>query len=367
MKKGGSGERVLLDTPINTTKNLKGQATGATMLILIILILFLAFAAITNPEEFKSTLSGSTALGTTTTFAVGTLQEGLSDNTTKTIPDITLETLASTNTLARLPDITASNGWFSREVNTQTFKLSNPETTDDAYIGFTIKEFKGTLIIKVNGNAIATGTYPPTNPSPIHIPSTYLKKENTLEFSTESGFFSGASYQLTDVVIIGTLYDTAPLKKTNTFALTPTEYDSTITGTLTYMTGCNQTTMKELTVTLNGNVLSNQTPLCEQESKINIPKKTIKQGTNTITYTSKERTIIKQPTITLTNTKGKHFATTYTLNNAPKKLELQFTLPETGTKEFTVTHNEKEYFITTTETFATLDVTNATRTGLNTL
>ena len=212
----------------------RGQAaTGATMLILIIVVIFIVLSAVSNPEQFKSVLSGNASKsGVFKEYTIGTLTEGIDDSSAKSIEGFVLDTISNTKVLARFPDVSPSNGFFKRSTQTKTFIISTPELTENVYLSFTASERKGTLVIVLNDNILLNEELVRANNDPLKIPSHYLKEFNSIVFSTESGFLSSGSYMLKDVSVIGTVKDVSPLTKKVSFSFTPEEFSQISMATL---------------------------------------------------------------------------------------------------------------------------------------
>ncbi|MBI4139589.1 hypothetical protein HY483_01360 [Candidatus Woesearchaeota archaeon] len=347
-------------------KRKNSQATGATMLILVLIGIFLLFAMVTNPEKFQNTMRGSAqTAGVMKEYTIGVLQGGTNDDNTKTIQGFTLQSLQNTKVLARFPDVSASNGIFRRSDNTKTFMLEDPKNTDNIFLSFTATEKKGTLAIILNDNALFNGILEETNPAPIKIPAQYIKKDNSLKFSTESGFLQSAAYTLKDVSLIGTVTDITPLTKKSTFTITQEEYEITTGATLKYFARCDEETIME--IILNKNTVKNGTITCEEETTNNIPKSSLKQGANTITFTAQNKNTTKMNNIKieLSSTNTNKFVTSFNIQTRPRSLKLELELPEQGEKIFNGVFNAKPFHIRTSEFIGIIDLTNSTTTGTN--
>lgn len=345
----------------------RGQsATGATMLILIVLIIFIVLSAVSNPEQLRGVLSGNVSkVGVFKEYVIGVLVED-ADDATKNIPGFGLDSLSNTNVLARFPDVSPSNGFFKRNAQTKNFNIASPEMTDSVYLSFTATERKGTLVIVFNDNVLFTGELSKANNDPLRIPSQYLKKYNTLVFSTESGFLSSGEYVLKDVAIIGTVKDVSPLTKKVSFSLEFEEHSTLLSANLKYTPTCDEESAPAIVVVkVNNHVAQNGTIVCGEEYTSLIPKTGLKNGVNSLTFSSSSKVRIDDISIVPVMSISKKFATTFQAAAIPKRLLLELDLPDSGEKSFIVTVNDKDFSMMTDRRFEIIDITNSTIVGTN--
>ncbi|HLC55059.1 MAG TPA: hypothetical protein VJJ75_00840 [Candidatus Nanoarchaeia archaeon] len=190
------------------------------------------------------------------------------------------------NTVYLAQDIEASKSFWSDDSKTLTFALENTNV-QQADLYFFVVDGEGKLAIEVNGalvyeGEIAAGTVP------IHIPATYLRKNNRITFSAEGvgiNFFGSNTYRLKEVAL-QLQQSLEHTREQRSFTLTSTEFPNLARLSLVYFTNCRRIQDRGvISIYLNGQLVDRHTVVCEVGPLgQDLPLSATKAGTNALEF-----------------------------------------------------------------------------------
>jgi hypothetical protein len=304
----------------------KGQAnaSAAGSLIGVILLLFLFYILFLPPAERAEILnepgqgfggqfqgSGGPTRDVLVREPVGRLDFIPAEGLKIPIPNAYLEETKETKLLA-------TGGFFNvkKFLRSRRKVIEFRASTQSAILTYQVQDAKGVLRIRLNDRIIFEDRV--TSPSPLILSD--LRAVNTLTFEVTGRFFEKKSYNLLDVKIV----ENIPLLNRQTmehsFTVTEKEYDNIERAVFTFFPGCLQSDVGTITVSLNGNQLSQTVPSCDTINVQEIDKAELRSGKNVLRmFLDKGRVQMEQATVELSFAGGQGYLKYF---NLPSRLEV---------------------------------------------
>jgi len=184
--------------------------------------------------------------------------------------------------------------------------IKDVDNTKNVKISFTVGKHSGKLIIKLNGEEVFNGEITTSNPAPIKLDN--LKEENILEFSVSSSgwmFWNVNFYELSNIKITATVTNLENQEAAKQFSISY-DVEDVKEATLRFIPECRVSNVGRLTIKLNAETISSDVPDCGSPSVIEIDPAILKNGGNTIFFSSAAgsylvdniliRTTLREPT-----------------------------------------------------------------------
>ncbi len=183
------------------------------------------------------------------------------------------------------------NNWFSTQNKVFSVPLEDPENLENVKLTFSVKKPKGILKVKFNDRIIYEGIADNGNIEPINIPKSLLKEKNSLMFEVSDVggmFWESNHYIIKGLKIVGDHTDISRQKSSNTVILSKEEISNLDSATLLFYPDCVVSQVGKLQVTINNNLLVNQVPDCSVLNHYEIPKSFLKEGPNSIIFSTEK-------------------------------------------------------------------------------
>lgn len=213
---------------------------------------------------------------------IGRLEAVLSKEKEIKIPNFRLVESLQESILREADSFIVKKTILSEESKIVSFPLLDINL-DSIYISFQAQQRKGILKISINGKTAYESRMSDVI-GRVALPKEALAKNNELMFSVEGGFLEDKNYQISDLKIIGTIKEDSSLIVLNPFRLSPQEYGSFESGTLTYFVSCNENTASSFTILLNENKIFSAVPTCDDLNRIELFKDYFKEEKNVLTF-----------------------------------------------------------------------------------
>jgi len=199
--------------------------------------------------------------------------------------DVRVYSITQAVTIKRINPFYVGATYFSQDKKTFVFKIDDLKTTKNVILSFNAESRKGRLIIKLNGVEIFNSEINTQNPEPIVLDEDLLEQENTLEFSvSKPSLLSKNYYDLKDIKILGYKTDLTRIKSSQTFQITPSEYQSLESMRLKFFVDCYSKDIGKIKINLNGYELSYFTPDCGSAMVFDFPAYYLISGQNTLYF-----------------------------------------------------------------------------------
>lgn len=277
----------------------KAQVSGgrAAVLIAIIALIVVLYIALLPPEERQELLYGENITKEGGKAAEeemlllahpGKLDYLEEEKIEHSIPNLHLYTEIEGVMFKKLDSIHISKwllGGKSKEIN---FTIGDLENTENAIIGYSIKEGDGRLIISLNGKEILNKEI--KTAQPLDLPKEYLKDGgNILKFSvSRSGILGSNSYTLENIQITGDVADVSGQTASAVFIVSATEKNHLDYVRLKFVPHCDLGLIGKLNIAINGNnIFSGKPDYCNYAlPSIEFSPSHIYSDENTITFST---------------------------------------------------------------------------------
>lgn len=280
--------------------NKKAQRVSAHTLVGIILLLIIFYIIFLPPSEREELLEGNDSNGGSSSSSdeketllrefPGTLSYLSKKTVEKTVPNVFLIETTNSKELARFNAFYVRNGVFDKKTKTIEFEIEDQKNTDNVKLSFNVKKHKGILMIRLNDNLIYENEIETVNIDPIELKSSYLSKDNILEFSVNGvgvKFWSTNEYNIDKIKVIGDITDISRQKSENTFTLTNEEYQNIEESVLKFIPYCSsEKNVGVLDVMINNRQIYSAVPVCDDLVKQEFSTAALDAGENNIVFSS---------------------------------------------------------------------------------
>ena len=234
----------------------------------------------------------------------GTLSSVAGVEEEKDLPNVFLVEITNAKELVTINPFVVSRSLFDKKLKTEEFTLDDSGNIDNVILSFNAKIRKGTLVIKLNGNAVYENEITNNIIEPIKLNRNALTKKNTLEFSVSSpgtSFWRTNKYSLENIRVIGDITDRTKQESQNIFALTDTELKNLEKASLKFIPYCrNIQNVGTLDILINNKKIFSAVPICDDPYKQTIPTGALREEDNTAVFrTNKGSYSVEQITVNL--------------------------------------------------------------------
>ena len=276
-----------------------GPAASLVTIIAVIIILYILFLpaeereALLNitPEEAEEK-AGKEIEEKTLVFEHPGLLDFLRETEREhSVPSISLFTKTEAELLKEVASAHVRNGWFAKKTYNLDFSIDDLDNTENALLSFNIKQTRGRLIIKLNGEEIFNSKASLGNIDPISLPDRLLTSANLIEFSASgvgAKFWSLNEYNLEDIKVTADITDISNRESVSVFIMSNTEKSNLDETRLRFLADCVVTEVDKLIVSINEREIYSSVPDCGLPSTINFLPDYIKAGENRLKFSTTE-------------------------------------------------------------------------------
>jgi hypothetical protein len=267
----------------------RAQATAAT-LIGIITILLIFYILFLPPAERKALLSDADVSETGEPIQKLVLLKapiGQLDYVGETefdhyLPNLYLHESRAAEILANINPFTIKKTVYKTDRKEHTFKIADPENTQNVFLSMTTPKHDGILNVEFNGLDLFEGEIRQTNPPPIPIRKDYLKETNTIAFQPEGFGIPTREYEFTEAKIVGDVLDASKLSGKSTIPIGNVEYSNMDRAWIDFYPLCDQFNVGVMDILINNKKIFSGVPECESLNRKDIYKEDLKPGKNEI-------------------------------------------------------------------------------------
>ena len=184
------------------------------------------------------------------------------------------------------------NAWLKRKTYNVSFKVDEPENTENYILAFDVINSQGRIIISLNGKEIFDSFVDVGNVEPIRLEEDNIKRENSLTFSVSGvglAFWRVNEYDLRNTRVIADFTDVSKREYRNFFIISATEKENFEKTKLNFVPNCLTEKKGPLNIKINNRELFYQViPDCGLLSSIEFDPILLKQGENSITFSAQE-------------------------------------------------------------------------------
>ena len=290
-------------TMIQKTKAQAGNQ--AAILVIIIAVLLILFILAIPPEDREDLLNNGRKPGTGTDPAFpdaitllranpGTIPYMAQSERIHEFAPFNLNADTKGELIHTKNSLYLKNSAFEKITDTVTFTV-DPRTTSNVLLNFNVEQASGSLIILLNGETIFNAPISGGNSPPIHIASSSLRAQNTLEFRVSgpgAAFWRYNSYSIRNINIFADVLDLSRSKASQSFNIGRQEASEMEISELRYLPGCRTGNVRDLSIQINNFQIFSGVPDCEIFNTIPIPTHYLYEGVNEITFQIREGTVL---------------------------------------------------------------------------
>lgn len=283
-------------------KKAQASGTGAGVLIIVISLMIILYILFLPPDDRSDLLddngikddddsTASRIAGVILEEEPGTLLKERQERIEHKIPSFNLFSRKDDVIIKEVDSIyvESKSGSFKNSI----IPLFIDQEVENAQLTLNVVDYKGRLIIKLNGNEIFNGAVDQIF-DPISLEN--LQEENSIEISTPTlewyQFFSTNYYEIRNLQITGTVETIDATTAQNTFIVSSEEALKAESAYLVYFVDCRVESVSKLTVMLNENQLASKIPDCGSPDRIDFDPTILNQGTNTLDFRAEKGTYL---------------------------------------------------------------------------
>jgi len=268
----------------------RAQSASAATLIGIITILLIFYILFLPPAERQSLLSDANVSETGEPIQkqvllkapIGQMNYVGEKEYDHYLPNLYLHESRSAEILANINPFTIKKTVYKTDRKEHTFKIADPENTQNIFLSITTPKHEGILNIKFNELDLFEGEVRQTNPPPIPIKKDYLQEKNTIAFQLEGFGIPTREYEFSEAKIIGDVLDISRLAGKSTIPISNTEYNNIDRAWIDFYPLCDQFKVGVMDILINNKKIFSGVPECESLNRKDIYKEDLKPGKNEI-------------------------------------------------------------------------------------
>src|SRR3989344_1315725 len=285
-------------------RNKKGAADGSSVAVIIILIaLFMVlYILFVPPDVRRDLLEGTNLSGGASVDKAADKRELIAESPGTVFPvksAVSLHKLPNMNlflkTEPKIVNLSSSlvikKGLFSDSSPVLRFSLASLADTNKVNLVFSVSKSSGELRIKVNGNTFYAEEIGSPGIKVVEVPTSYLQKNNELEFSVSTKVFGSNVYSLQDVSVKQE-FELRNAEETRTFSLSEREKNSMESAVISFRQFCNErleSGLADFRVNVNGREAFRKKISClNTDESFEIKKSLFLEGTNSISFVIEE-------------------------------------------------------------------------------
>jgi len=223
------------------------------------------------------------------------------------LPSINLFATTSAIVIKEIDSLYVKNGLFDKSFKKIEFGLEDLENTEKVLLSFFAKIHKGILIIRLNGNTIATEEV--INNADFALDKEYLADNNELEFDVSGvgwRFWTTNQYLLEDIQVVGDVTDISEQESKSIFTISGSEKDNLNRAFLKFSPDCTPRNVGKLNVYVNNFNVYSAVPDCGSLTPVEFSTGHLNEGENKVVFQTDEgsylidqimiKTELKEPT-----------------------------------------------------------------------
>ncbi|MFO8016622.1 MAG: hypothetical protein R6U32_05950 [Candidatus Woesearchaeota archaeon] len=316
---------------IRLIRSKKGQPSGlsgasAAVLVGVIAALIVIYILMIPPEDRAELLDenttadsgGGTSLsGPNSTLLVespGRLDYISQKEVEHTLPSVNLYTTTDAVVLQSRQSIYVKNAWFDKSKVNLTFSIPEIEHTEDILLSFNVKNRRGRLIMKLNGNEIVNNEFNSANAEPIKLPKRLLEDHNTLEIMVSGvgwKFWRTNEYILENIKITADVTDVSTRESELVFQVTGTEKNNLDRVFVKFFPDCDIKEVGPLEIVLNNNRIYSSVPDCGILRPLEVSPHLLLSGENKLKFSTTEGSYLIDNIVVKTDLKEMVYPTYY--------------------------------------------------------
>jgi len=283
------------------TRRAQGPTGGnAAILIIIITALLVLYILFLPPADRDKLLNsggsssdsgsvsdaGSASQNVLLSENVGTITAITNDRVTHDMPSFHIFDTTKSAVVKQISSLYVKRSALSSQSENMTFAL-DPTVSKNVKLSFNVRASSGFLIIRLNGQSLATVQLTTGSPEPIPIPDELLKDENVLTFETNSpgiAFWRVNEYLMDNIVVAADITDLSALRAEQSFSIASAEAQNLDTATLFFIPDCERNTVGPLDIILNNQRIYRSVADCGVMNNVELDKSTLVEGKNTIVF-----------------------------------------------------------------------------------
>jgi len=295
-------------------KSKKGQTGGSAATLVAVIALLIVLYILFLPPDVREDLLDDTSNGDTSstssgkviatllTEKPGRLEELQNVEIEHNLPSVNLFSVTGSEIIKKAGSIYVKNGIFDKKEEKLSFGINDFENTQSVILAFSVKENKGRLVIRLNGEEIYNNEILTRNVMPIELPKEMLSETNMLEFSVSevgAAFWRTNEFTLENVQISGDVTDTSSQESRNVFVLSATEKNNLEKAKLRFAPDCSPGETGMLEIYVNNHQVFSSVPDCGQIRPLEFSPDFLDAGENKLVFkTNKGRYLIDQISVT---------------------------------------------------------------------
>ncbi len=299
-----SQKRPIKKTILKQKISKKAQDASSAATLVAVLALLIIFYLLFIPPSYRDqilegngtttsmTSAGGAIKGTLLKASPGVLSPIKAEKIEHNIPALTLYSKTQSKVLQNTNSIYVKSSIFGQKKATISFNVDDVKNTKNALLTFRSSKHKGTLIVRLNGNEVYSGTISQENPEPIKLPDNYLLNgANNIEFEAEKtgwAFWRRNIFQMENLQVTADIKDTSRQESRNIFIVSATEKANVKRSILRFTPDCTTGRTGKLNVLINQKSIHYAIPDCGGRVAIEFPPEILREGENEIVFESEE-------------------------------------------------------------------------------
>ncbi len=282
----------------------KAQDASSAATLIAVIALLIIFYLLFIPPSFRDQIlegNGTIESGTTTgtspesgeaimKASPGTLSKISSEEIEHNIPSVVLYSKKEAKVLDAMNALSVKSSVFGSKMASMQLTIDDLENTDNVLLTFLDKDFKGGLIIHVNGNEVYSGVVAQENPTPTNINKRFLVQgNNKIDFTAEGvgwKFWRVNRHNMQNIQVTGELKDISQQRSRNIFVVSTTEKANVKKNILRFTPDCVIGQTGKLNVLINQHSVYYSVPDCGGRVAIEFTPDALREGENTIAFDS---------------------------------------------------------------------------------
>lgn len=281
-------------------RNKKGAADGSNVAVIIILIaLFMVLYILFVPPDVRRDLLEGTNLSDDDSInkdsakrellaeSPGTVYPVKSAVSLHKLPNMNLFLKTEPKIVNLASSLVVKNGLFADSSPVLRFGLASLADTNKVNLVFSVSKYSGELRIKANGNTFYAEEIGSSGIKIVEVPTSYLQKNNEIEFSVSTKIFGSNVYSLQDVGVKQE-FELRNAEETRTFSLSGMERNNMESAVLSFKQFCNErleSGLADFRININGKEAFRKKISClSTDESLELKKSLFFEGTNSISF-----------------------------------------------------------------------------------
>jgi len=302
-------------------KKAQVSGTGAAVLIAVIGALIILYILFLPPETREELLEGKQAPGVGVSdveplliASPGRLDYLAQNEIEHSLAPVNLFSTTHAQIIKTVSSLYIRRGWFDKTTANFTFAIGDMPNTDNVLLGFNVKQHKGRLIVKFNGQEVFNSEIKGLNVDPIRLSDELLREKNNVEFSVSGvgfRFWETNTYDIEGVKVTADVTDITTQEAKEMFLVTATEKDASERASLRFYPDCTAGKVGILNIYLNNHNIYSAIPDCGMMRLLEISPTVLTQGENTLLFRTSKGAYLVDSIVLKTELKELTYPTFY--------------------------------------------------------